>query len=108
MRRRSGATPLRPSRMSESNASLLPDERRDDGDSSVFSTIVRRVGQPVPSDQSASSQRPSIGASSHAQAPSRGEIDLRAYGGLAEIEREWKAFEAQADCTAFQAYDWLA
>src|SRR5882672_8368779 len=27
---------------------------------------------------------------------------------LAAIERDWRAFEAQADCTVFQSFDWLA
>lgn len=30
------------------------------------------------------------------------------YEDLAEIERDWRAFEAHADCTAFQTFDWLA
>ncbi len=33
---------------------------------------------------------------------------LQVYGQLADVEPEWKAFEEQADCTVFQAYDWLA
>jgi CelD/BcsL family acetyltransferase involved in cellulose biosynthesis len=35
-------------------------------------------------------------------------ISLELHGGLAAIKPEWKAFERRADCTVFQAYDWLA
>jgi CelD/BcsL family acetyltransferase involved in cellulose biosynthesis len=35
-------------------------------------------------------------------------IALEVHGGLGEIEPEWRAFEARADCTAFQTFDWLA
>ena len=27
---------------------------------------------------------------------------------MAAIEHDWRAFEAQADCTVFQSFDWLA
>ncbi len=35
-------------------------------------------------------------------------LSLRIYGELAAIEPEWRRFERQADCTAFQTFDWLA
>ena len=38
----------------------------------------------------------------------RAGIQLSLYGDLAELESEWRAFEAQADCTAFQSFDWLS
>ena len=38
----------------------------------------------------------------------RAGIQLSLHGDLAELESEWRAFEAQADCTAFQSFDWLS
>jgi CelD/BcsL family acetyltransferase involved in cellulose biosynthesis len=38
----------------------------------------------------------------------RPEVQLSLHGELAEVEAEWRAFEAQADCTAFQSFDWLS
>lgn len=38
----------------------------------------------------------------------RTDIQLSLYGDLAEVEQDWRAFEAQADCTAFQSFDWLS
>jgi CelD/BcsL family acetyltransferase involved in cellulose biosynthesis len=35
-------------------------------------------------------------------------IVLEVHGSLSEIEPEWRAFEAHADCTPFQIFDWLA
>ena len=35
-------------------------------------------------------------------------LGLRIYSDLAAIEAEWRRFEAEADCTAFQTFDWLA
>lgn len=35
-------------------------------------------------------------------------IQLSLHGDLAEVEADWRAFEAQADCTAFQSFDWLS
>jgi CelD/BcsL family acetyltransferase involved in cellulose biosynthesis len=37
-----------------------------------------------------------------------GDVHLSVYGDLAAIERDWRAFEAQADGTVFQSVDWLA
>jgi CelD/BcsL family acetyltransferase involved in cellulose biosynthesis len=38
----------------------------------------------------------------------RPDIQLSLHGDLAEVEAEWRAFEVQADCTAFQSFDWLS
>jgi D-aspartate ligase len=35
-------------------------------------------------------------------------VDLTIYTDLAAVEAQWRRFEAIADCTAFQAFDWLA
>lgn len=36
------------------------------------------------------------------------DIQLAVYDDMAAIERDWRAFEQQADCTVFQTFDWLA
>ena len=37
-----------------------------------------------------------------------GHIRIAVYEDLAAVERDWRAFEAHADCTVFQSFDWLA
>jgi CelD/BcsL family acetyltransferase involved in cellulose biosynthesis len=37
-----------------------------------------------------------------------GDVRLTVYEDLAAIEKDWRAFEAQADSTVFQSFDWLA
>ena len=37
-----------------------------------------------------------------------GDISLSVYEDLSAIERDWRAFEAHADGTVFQCFDWLA
>ncbi|HZL40183.1 MAG TPA: GNAT family N-acetyltransferase [Pseudolabrys sp.] len=37
-----------------------------------------------------------------------GDVRLSVYEDLAAIEKDWRAFEAQADSTVFQSFDWLA
>jgi CelD/BcsL family acetyltransferase involved in cellulose biosynthesis len=34
-------------------------------------------------------------------------VELAIYDDLEQVEDEWRAFEAQADCTVFQHFDWL-
>jgi len=41
-------------------------------------------------------------------AASLGDIRISVHEDLPAIERDWRAFEAQADCTVFQSYDFLA
>jgi CelD/BcsL family acetyltransferase involved in cellulose biosynthesis len=36
------------------------------------------------------------------------DFSLRIHGDLNAVEAEWRRFEAIADCTVFQTYDWLA
>ena len=36
------------------------------------------------------------------------DLVLRIHGDLANVEAEWRRFEAIADCTVFQTFDWLA
>jgi CelD/BcsL family acetyltransferase involved in cellulose biosynthesis len=40
--------------------------------------------------------------------PSTGEIGLNVHENLPELETEWRAFEAYADGTVFQSFDWLS
>jgi CelD/BcsL family acetyltransferase involved in cellulose biosynthesis len=35
-------------------------------------------------------------------------LDLHIYGDFAAVKTEWRAFERSAECTVFQAFDWLA
>jgi len=37
-----------------------------------------------------------------------GDVRIDVYEDMAAIERDWRAFEPQADCTVFQRFDWLA
>jgi len=37
-----------------------------------------------------------------------GDLRLAVYEDLSAIERDWRGFEPQADCTVFQSFDWLA
>jgi CelD/BcsL family acetyltransferase involved in cellulose biosynthesis len=41
-------------------------------------------------------------------AAASGDVRIDVYEDLAAIERDWRAFEPQADCTVFQSLDWLA
>ena len=35
-------------------------------------------------------------------------VELSLHHDLASIEADWRAFEANADCTVFQTFDWLS
>ena len=50
----------------------------------------------------------SVAGSPGAASSSGSGVELQVYGDLSEVEREWKAFERQADRTVFQSFDWLA
>ncbi len=43
-----------------------------------------------------------------ALSPAAGDIGLAVYENLAAIEQDWRAFEAGADGTVFQSFDWLS
>jgi CelD/BcsL family acetyltransferase involved in cellulose biosynthesis len=43
-----------------------------------------------------------------ALAAALGDVRIDVYEDLTAIERDWRAFEPQADCTVFQSFDWLA
>jgi CelD/BcsL family acetyltransferase involved in cellulose biosynthesis len=44
----------------------------------------------------------------HSPAAVSGDIRHSVYENLSEIESDWRAFEAQADGTVFQCFDWLS
>jgi CelD/BcsL family acetyltransferase involved in cellulose biosynthesis len=44
----------------------------------------------------------------HAHPGSSAGVDLQVHGELADVEQEWRAFEAHAERTAFQSFAWLA
>src|SRR6476646_5592914 len=81
--------------MPESNLMLSPSgERRAD-------ERMTRRDRRAPAAELPSMTSPPLAASEAV-------IVLELNGDLAAVEREWKAFESVADCTAFQSFDWLA
>lgn len=36
------------------------------------------------------------------------DVRISIHGDLADVEREWRAFQQVADCTVFQSYEWLS
>jgi CelD/BcsL family acetyltransferase involved in cellulose biosynthesis len=92
--------------MAETNATLRQSEDRVDG--AGFSAGAQRTMPAAPArDQrkAPSSVQPAWVACAAACWPG---LQLQVYGDLAEVERQWKVFEPEADCTVFQAFDWLA
>ena len=57
---------------------------------------------------SASIRRPRDHAPARSPAAVPGDIRLAVYEDMSAIERDWRAFEAHADGTVFQCFDWLA
>ncbi|MEP7030505.1 MAG: GNAT family N-acetyltransferase [Pseudolabrys sp.] len=51
---------------------------------------------------------PADAISARVTAASSGEIRVSVTDNLAAIEQDWRTFEAQADCTVFQSFDWLS
>jgi CelD/BcsL family acetyltransferase involved in cellulose biosynthesis len=51
---------------------------------------------------------PAAAARREARRDAPHDIALRIHGDLAAVEAEWRRFEAIADCTVFQTFDWLA
>jgi CelD/BcsL family acetyltransferase involved in cellulose biosynthesis len=47
-------------------------------------------------------------ASTLSATAAQADIQLCLYDNLSEVERDWRAFEQHADCTAFQTFDWLS
>jgi CelD/BcsL family acetyltransferase involved in cellulose biosynthesis len=68
----------------------------------TLSTAFRTTGAPAQA-------RPS--AAAHRSNPARefpSDLSLHIYDDLNAVEDEWRSFEREADCTAFQTFDWLA
>ncbi len=51
---------------------------------------------------------PESSASAPAMRGARAAVELAVYDRLEDIEAEWRRFESTADCSGFQAFDWLA
>src|SRR5690348_1312994 len=47
-------------------------------------------------------------AASPPLAASESVVAFEVQGELAAVESEWRDFEARADCTVFQSFDWVA
>jgi CelD/BcsL family acetyltransferase involved in cellulose biosynthesis len=88
--------------MPGSNRTVSSDQRAVAGAHALAASPVAEAERSSPGSRSAAAvaARPSEATWSG--------ISLRVYGDLGEVEREWKAFEAGADCTVFQTFDWLA
>jgi CelD/BcsL family acetyltransferase involved in cellulose biosynthesis len=82
--------------MVESNATL----RHTDRDAGA-----RGAAHPVPAARAATATPDAAAQCPAACWPG---LSLSVHDKLADVEQDWKAFEAQADCTVFQTYDWLA
>src|SRR5689334_10349744 len=58
-------------------------------------------------DRSADQASPPREAPPSGRALAQPGIELAVYDDLAAVEATWRAFEQSADCTVFQAFDWL-
>jgi CelD/BcsL family acetyltransferase involved in cellulose biosynthesis len=86
--------------MPETNLTLSPsDGLRTDSERMAAAQRDRRM-PPLRPDLPATASPP--------LAVSETVVVLELHGDLAAVEREWRAFEAAADCTVFQSFDWLA
>jgi CelD/BcsL family acetyltransferase involved in cellulose biosynthesis len=86
--------------MSASNRTISSDHRVGGG-------LQALAARPAGERELPPASPPIEGAERLSEATRAG-MSLRVYGGLGEVEREWKAFERRADCTVFQTFDWLA
>jgi CelD/BcsL family acetyltransferase involved in cellulose biosynthesis len=83
------------------NSNVTPRQREDDARAQSAPPAMREAAASIGTGMPA-------GAGTKRAATCWPGLDLQVYSTLAEAEREWKVFEGQADCTVFQAYDWLA
>jgi D-aspartate ligase len=67
-------------------------------------TLTAFRNAPSPLDLSRAAAAP--GADRRSEVPSK--LSFQIYGDLAAVEGDWRRFEREADCTAFQTFDWLA
>jgi CelD/BcsL family acetyltransferase involved in cellulose biosynthesis len=65
------------------------------------------MSDPLVIDQRRAEYAPVPGARDIARAAQLA-IEITVHHRLGDVEREWRAFERSADCTAFQSFDWLA
>lgn len=96
-------------RMSEANLTAGARTRPSGRRTSIFTAAERVWPAPaaehgLPSSLKRVHEAPRLQPSD----PEWSGIELRVHTDLAEVEREWRTFERQADCTVFQAFDWIA
>ena len=72
--------------------------------------VISRAGEALLHPRSAAeAARTAVPAAAPAQRLNPAcEVALSVFDDLTRFEAEWRRFEAIADCTAFQSYDWLA
>jgi CelD/BcsL family acetyltransferase involved in cellulose biosynthesis/predicted ATP-grasp superfamily ATP-dependent carboligase len=67
-------------------------------------TLTAFRNAPSPPDLSRAAAVP--GAERLREVPAK--LNFQIYGDLAAVESDWRRFEREADCTAFQTFDWLS
>src|SRR5580698_8283400 len=67
-------------------------------------TLTAFRNAPSPPDLSRAAAVP--GAERMREVPAK--LNFQIYGDLAAVESDWRRFERNADCTAFQTFDWLS
>jgi CelD/BcsL family acetyltransferase involved in cellulose biosynthesis len=95
--------------MSAGNVTLRASERHAQSDVAV-------VAEPASGPDCVSAEEralplsasPPLGVICPQQVQSGAGVQLQLFGNLEEVARTWKAFEAHADRTVFQSFDWLA
>jgi CelD/BcsL family acetyltransferase involved in cellulose biosynthesis len=66
------------------------------------------MSDPLVIDQSRADCIPAAPGARNAAQATRPAIEIAIHHQLEAVEAEWRSFERTADCTAFQAFDWLA
>jgi CelD/BcsL family acetyltransferase involved in cellulose biosynthesis len=66
------------------------------------------MSEPAVIDQRRTDRVPAAQDARHGGQGARPPVEIEVHHQLDAIEREWRLFEQGADCTGFQAFDWLA
>ena len=66
------------------------------------------MSDPLVIDQRRVDRVPAAPSACDAAPATRPAIEIAIHHQLEAVEAEWRSFERDADCTAFQAFDWLA
>jgi D-aspartate ligase len=67
-------------------------------------TLTAFGNAPSPPDLNRAAAAPVVESRREVQA----KLHFHIYGDLAAVESDWRRFEREADCTAFQTFDWLS